>query len=104
MKKISKRNYFLLGIILVVTIILVIFINNIIRNYKYLKVEVSPLNSTISQININELDMALSELNEVILYVGNATTKENRKLERELLKKITSEDLESLVQKYQIGK
>lgn len=97
MKKITRKNYFVLGIVLLITIILVIFINNLIRDYKYMKAGITPLSMTLSQISINEIDIALTELNEAILIIGDAKTKENRKLERELLKKIKSENIENYV-------
>ena len=51
----------------------------------------------ITQINLNELDIALSELNNGIIYIGNIHNKENKRLERDILRKIKSEDLENYV-------
>lgn len=92
-----KRNYFLVFVILVVTLLLTLYINSLIRDYKYIKVDVSPLENSISQINLNELDIALSELNNGILYIENIHSRENKRLEKDILKKIKNENLENYV-------
>ena len=91
-----KKNYFLLFILFIITLLITLYINSIIRDYKYIKVDVSPLEE-ITQINLNELDIALSELNNGIIYIGNIHNKENKRLERDILRKIKSEDLENYV-------
>ena len=68
-----KKNYFLLLTIFIVTLLITLYINSIIRDYKYIKVDVSPLQDSISQINLNELDIALSELNNLALEDAHAT-------------------------------
>ena len=97
MKKRSKKNYLVLLIILLVVALLTILINNIIRNYNYVKSDKSILENFISKVNINELDVALSESNETILYVSYNHDKMIAKLDRELLKKIRSYNLEDYV-------
>lgn len=91
-----KKNYFLLFILFIITLLITLYINSIIRDYKYIKVDVSPLEE-ITQINLNELDIALSELNNGIIYIGNIHNKENKRLERDILRKIKSEDLENYI-------
>lgn len=97
MRKISRRKSFLLIIILFVVAFLTIAINNSIRNFNYLKTNKSPLEDYISKVNINELDIALSELNEIILYIGYNHSKDIRKLDREILKKIKANNLENYI-------
>ena len=92
-----KKNYVILFILFIATLLITLYINSIIRDYKYIKVNVSPLEGTISQINLNELDIALSELNNGIIYVGNIHNKENKRLEKDILRKIKNEDLENYV-------
>lgn len=97
MKKITKKKYLLLIIVLLIVAFLTSVINNVIRNYKYVKADKSPLENYISKININELDMALSELNEIILYVSYNHDRDTGKLDRGILKKIKSNNLENYV-------
>jgi hypothetical protein len=92
-----KKNYFILIVTFILTLLITLYINSIIRDYKYIKVDVSPLEGSISQINLSELDIALSELNNGIIYVGNTHSRENKRLERDILKKIKNEDLENYV-------
>ena len=97
MKQGLKRNYFLLALALVITLLITLYINSIIREYKYIKVDVSPLEGSISQINLNELDLALLELNDGIIYVGNVHNRENKRLERDILRKVKSENIENYI-------
>ena len=83
-----KKNYFILIVTFILTLLITLYVNSIIRDYKYIKVDVSPLEGYISQINLSELDIALSELNNGIIYVGNTHSRENKRLERDILKKI----------------
>lgn len=92
-----KRNYLLLIILFIATVILVLFINNFIKNYNYLKKGTSILEPYISKVNINELDMALIESNDIILYIGYNYDKNVRRLERDILKKIEIYNLENYV-------
>lgn len=97
-----KRNYLLLIILFIITTIVVLFINNFIKNYNYLKKGTSVLESYISKVNINELDMALTESNDIIIYVGYNYDKNIRKLEKDILKKIEIYDLENYVYYYDV--
>ena len=97
MKRNLKKNYFLLFIVFLLTFLFTLYINSIIRDYNYIKVGISPLENTISKINLNELDITLSELNNGVIYIGNVHNKENKKLEKDILKKIKSNDLENYV-------
>ncbi len=97
MKKGTKKKYFILFIVLLVVIFLTMLVNNVIRNYNYVKADKSLLENFISKVNVNELDVALSELNETILYVSYNHDKNIVKLDRELLKKIKAYNLEDYV-------
>lgn len=97
MGKTAKKKYFLLIIILLSVIFLTIMVNNVIRNYNYIKNNNSPLETYISKVNIDELDIALSELNETILYISYNHNKDTLKLDKDLLKKIKLYNLENYV-------
>ncbi len=92
-----KKNYLLLIILFIITITFSLFLNNFIRDYNYLKKGTSILEPHISKVSINELDMALTESNDVILYVGYNYDKNVRRLERDILKKIEIYNLENYV-------
>ena len=97
MKKRSRKEYFLLIIILVAVILLTTVINNVIRNYNYVRFNKSPLEAYISKIGVNELNIALSESNEIILYISYNHDKNILRLDKELLKKIKIYSLENYV-------
>lgn len=97
MKNKPKNRYFILITILIIMILLTSLINNVIRNYKYIKADKSLLENYISKVNIDELDIALSELNEIILYVSYNHDKNIIKLDRDILKKIKMYNLENYV-------
>jgi len=68
-RKVPIKNYFILGIIAFLTIFLTLYINEWIKTYKDGN-ELLPLDGEVQQVNINELEVTLSETNQVILYVG----------------------------------
>lgn len=92
-KNISKKNYIILGIICVVTIVLTLYINAWVKTYKENKISVSPLSGVVEEVNINEIDLAFSEMNEVILYVGYTNDKTIYDMEKKLLKYIKKLDI-----------
>lgn len=92
-RKIPIKNYFILGIICIATILLTIYVNAWIKTYKESAYSVSPLSGVISEININELKEPFMEINKVILYVGYTNDQKLFNEEKELLNKIQKEEL-----------
>lgn len=97
MKKVEKRavplkNYFILAVIGIVTIILTLYINEWITSYNEHKISISPLSGKVSEININELEMSLNETPEIILYVSYTNNIDVYNKEVKLLSKLKKEN------------
>lgn len=102
MKKVPKKNYLLLGILTIFTVLMVICANQWIKMYKFNKMNVSPLVNNISKVNKNELHLSLAESNQIILYVGYRYDNNIRNLEKEILKRIKSKNLNEYVIYYDV--
>lgn len=92
-KKIPIKNYIMLGLITIIVLILTLYINAWIKTYKENKISVSPFSETTEEVNINEIGLTLSEMNEVILYVGYTNDKNIYEMEEKLLKYIKKHNL-----------
>ena len=92
-RKVPLRNYLILIIIGIVTVSLTFYINEWVKTYNENKLSVSPLYGNVNEVNIDELNVALTEANKAILYVSYNNDKDIYKMEEKLLKKIQKEDL-----------
>lgn len=91
------KNYIMLGVICIVTILLVIYVNAWIKTYKENAYSTSPLNGMINEVNINELNEPFMEISEVILYVGYTDDQKLFNEEKKLLKVIQKNTLSPYV-------
>lgn len=92
-KKIPTKNYIILAVIVVITILLTFYINAWIKTYKENMYSESVLSGNVKEVNINELKEPFYEINEVILYVGYNNDKELYAQEKKLLREIKKKDL-----------
>lgn len=92
-KKIPTKNYIVLAVIVVITILLTFYINAWIKTYKENMYSESVLSGNVKEVNINELKEPFYEINEVILYVGYNNDKELYAQEKKLLREIKKKDL-----------
>lgn len=92
-KRIPTKNYIILGITTIIVIILTLYINAWIKTYKENKISTSPFNEKAEEVNINEIGLTLSEMNEVILYVGYTNDKTIYEMEEKLLSYIKKHNL-----------
>lgn len=92
-KNIPLKNYIILVVIGIVVVILTLYINAWIKTYKENKISVSPLSGVIQEVNINEIGVTFSEMNEVLLYVGYTDDKTIYNMEEKLLKYIKNHNL-----------
>ena len=81
------KNYFILTVICLATIIATIYINAWIKTYK-MNTDVSPLANTVQQITLSDLEATMSETNLAILYVADDS---NYDLDNEILKRVNTE-------------
>lgn len=86
---IPVKNYFILSIICLVTIVATIYINAWIKTYK-VNSNVNPLIGKVQEITLSDLEATMSETNLAILYVAN---NDNFALDKEILKRVNADSI-----------
>lgn len=82
-KDIPKKNYFILGIILIISCILVYYINTWYSLYQYEKRGSSPITTYMEIINYNEVENYIEENSDAIIYVSKSNNLKIRKFEED---------------------
>lgn len=82
-KDIPKKNYFILGIILIISCILVYYINAWYSLYQYEKRGNSPITTYMEIINYNEVENYIEENSDAIIYVSKSNNLKIRKFEED---------------------
>ena len=80
---IPKKNYFILGIILIISCILVYYINAWYSLYQYEKRGNSPITTYMEIINYNEVENYIAENSDAIIYVSKSNNLKIRKFEED---------------------
>lgn len=86
---IPVKNYFILSIICLVTIVATIYVNAWIKTYK-VNSNVNPLIGKVQEITLSDLEATMSETNLAILYVAN---NDNFALDKEILKRVNADSI-----------
>jgi len=82
-KDIPKKNYFILGIILIISCILVYYINAWYSLYQYDKRGNSPITTYMEIINYNEVENYIEENSDAIIYISKSNNLKIRKFEED---------------------
>ena len=82
-KDIPKKNYFILGVILIISCILVYYINAWYSLYQYEKRGNSPITTYMEIINYNEVENYIAENSDAIIYVSKSNNLKIRKFEED---------------------
>ena len=82
-KDIPKKNYFILGIILIISCILVYYINAWYSLYQYEKRGNSPITAYMEIINYNEVENYIEENSDAIIYISKSNNLKIRKFEED---------------------
>ena len=90
MKRIPLKNYFILGIILVASIFIVLYINKL---YLSTKNNDNILNGFIKEIKTQEIDNYIIENPNFIIYLGYKNN-DNKSFEKKFKKLVTKYDLQ----------
>lgn len=90
MKRIPLKNYFILGIILVASIFIVLYINKL---YLSTKNNDNILNGFIKEIKTQEIDNYIIENPDFIIYLGYKNN-DNKSFEKKFKKLVTKYDLQ----------
>lgn len=101
-KSIPFKNYLILFVIAILTVLLTLYIKEWIETYRENKISISPLSGNISEINTNELELTLNESNQIIIYVSYVNNLDVYNKERKLLKRIKSKQLSDYIIYYNV--
>lgn len=82
-KDIPKKNYFILEIILIISCILVYYINAWYSLYQYEKRGNSPITTYMEIINYNEVENYIEENSDAIIYISKSNNLKIRKFEED---------------------
>ena len=74
-KKISKKNYIALALLFLAVLTLTLYLKRWSDVYKEDKLNNSPLTEKIEEVNLNETSTVISEMNEVLIYIGKTSDK-----------------------------
>jgi len=96
-KKIPRKNYIIYGIIVVVTLTLVFYVNEWYKAYKQYELENSYISKYIKEANYLEFQNYTLENPNLIVYIGQKNCRKCVKLEKELYKVIKKYNLEDEV-------
>lgn len=93
-KKIPTKNYFIVLIVSVLTIIVCLYVRSFYLSYEMNKTSDSIFNDkSINQMNISDTDFVLSEVNEAIIYVSYDNSKDINNMEKRLFREINKKKL-----------
>ena len=74
---IPKKNYIIVGIITIVTLILTFALSTYYKNQKNYENEMNAIMSFLSEIKIEELDNFITENHDIMIYVSNSDINNN---------------------------
>ena len=92
-KKISKKNYITLALLFLAVLTLTLYLKRWSDVYKEDKLNNSPLTEKIEEVNLNETSTVISEMNEVLIYIGKTSDKNNYNMEKRILKYFTNKNI-----------
>lgn len=94
---IPKKNYIIIVMIFVITLIIVFVLRNRYIMYQDYQLTIPVISGTLNEINDKEVYTYLDEIDDVMMYIGTAGDNNCRKLEKDLKKFIVDNDLKSKI-------
>ena len=92
-KKVSSRNYFIVLVVSVLTVALIVYVRSFVISYRNNISSVSIFKDNVQSVNVNDLDFAILETGEAILYVSYTGNLKVNSMEKTLYKKINDENI-----------
>lgn len=93
MKEKASKNYLLVGIICLGTILLTLYAASLYKQYKAIESQVPVLNGVIGEVKANEIHNYLLENQDILLFICKINDTECRNLESELKSVINKRSL-----------
>ena len=85
MRDIPKKNYILVGVIIVITLLLIFTLSNLYKNRNQVE---SELYKYSNKITYKEFDVYITENPDSIIYISNKNNTTNEDIEKKLINKI----------------
>lgn len=95
MKKIPKKNYILLGLLAVVTILAVIYMSKWYRASENYYLENSVMKELVGEVKELEFENYILENPDIVIYISKGQSESTKKFEKKLKKYILDENLKS---------
>lgn len=95
-KKVTFKNYFTVIIVVILTVVLALYIRTFIVNYRENISSVSIFSNNIQSIHINDLDFAIPETGEGIIYISYTGNVKISNMENKLYEIIESKGLKEI--------
>ena len=92
-KKIPLKNYIIYGIIVVVTLVGVFYLNEWYKAYKQLELENSYISKYVTELNYDEFENYILENPNAIIYMGKTNSEASINVEKKLHKLLDSNEL-----------
>ena len=93
-RDVPAKNYFVVFVVSILVIVLVLYIRSFYLSYQSTKINNSVFyDKSINQMNTDDLDFALEEINEAILYVGYFDYPKVYNMEKKLYKLLEKKEL-----------
>ena len=100
-RRVPRKNYYVVLLVSILIVIVSFYIRSLYLNYKTNNSEESIFNDkAINQIHSLDIDFALSETTEAILYVGRGNTRTIKNMEKKLFKEIENKNLNDKILYY----
>lgn len=94
---IPKKNYIIIVMIFVITLIIVFVLRNRYIMYQDYQLTIPVISGTLNEIKDKEVYTYLDEIDDVMMYIGTAGDNNCRKLEKDLKKFVVDNDLKSKI-------
>lgn len=90
MRKIPRKNYYIVVLLIVITVLITLFLSNLYKNRSR---DFSLIYNYSNKITSDELDEYLLEMSDIIIYVADKYDNSNKKFEEKFKNKIDSLNL-----------
>ena len=85
-RKIPTKNYVIYGIIVVVTLFAIFYLNEWYKAYKKAELQNSYISKYVTEVNYNEFENYIQENPNTIIYIGKTNSESSIKIEKDLYK------------------
>lgn len=93
MREIPKKNYWLLGLLTIITIFMVLYFSNWYKTSKDYTIESSIMTNFLGEIKEIEIDNYILENPDIVIYIASNQDEQTKKFEKKLKNYIIKEEI-----------